>query len=145
MQKILTILWALQSALILATPARAADDDAGLTNDPLPVVLTPTRLRQSLADVPASVTIITANMLREFGVRSIPDALRLVPGMIVNEVTGFDYRIGYHGGNVLTPRRMNVMVDGLSVYRPGLARVDWAEILARIQIAPLTLLVFYVD
>ena len=23
---------------------------------------------------------------------------------------------------------MNVMIDGLSVYRPGLARVDWAEI-----------------
>ena len=128
MQKILAILWALQSALIFATPARAAEDDASVINVPLPVVLTPTRLRQSLADVPASVTIITSNMLREFGVRSIPDALRLVPGMIVNEVTGFDYRIGYHGGNVLTPRRMNVMVDGLSVYRPGLARVDWAEI-----------------
>jgi iron complex outermembrane receptor protein len=116
------------SALTLPTPAHPADADSGLTIDALPVVLTPTRLRQSLADVPASVTILTSDMLREFGVRSIPDALRLVPGMIVTQVTGFDYRVGYHGGNVHSPRRMNVMVDGMSLYWPGLSRVDWEEI-----------------
>ena len=81
----------------------AADADAALPTGNLPVVLTPTRLRQSLADVPGSVTIITADMIRDYGIHSVPDALRLVPGIIVTQVTGSDYRIGYHGGNVHTP------------------------------------------
>jgi iron complex outermembrane receptor protein len=88
-------------------------------------VLTPTRLRQSLSDVPGSVTVITADMIAKFGITSIPEALRLVPGMMVTQVGGSDYRINYHGTSILTPRRMNVLVDGLSVYRPGFARVDW--------------------
>ncbi|MBZ8143943.1 hypothetical protein CLD22_29630, partial [Rubrivivax gelatinosus] len=41
------------------TPRADAFDEDGI-----PVVITPTRLRQSLADVPASVTVITSDMLR---------------------------------------------------------------------------------
>lgn len=94
----------------------------------LPVVLSPTRLKQSLADVPGSVTIISADMMSSLGIRSVPDALRLVPGMAVTQVTGDDYRINYHGTSILTPRRMNVLVDGISVYRPSFARVDWRDL-----------------
>lgn len=112
----------LQSSMALAA------SDSEPPDNELPVVLTPTRLRESLANVPASVTIITADMLRRFGITSVPEALRLVPGMAVTQATGSDYRIGYHGTNMLTPRRMNVLIDGVSVYRPGLARVDWKEL-----------------
>lgn len=45
-----------------------------------PIVLTPTHLRQPLTDVPASVTVITAKMLKQFGITSVPKALRLTPG-----------------------------------------------------------------
>lgn len=96
--------------------------------DAIPIVLTPTRLRQSLDDVPASVTIITSEMINMFGIRSLPDALRMVPGMAVTQVSGSDYRINYHGTNILMPRRMNVLIDGMSIYRPAFSRVDWAEL-----------------
>lgn len=99
-----------------------------LTENNIPMVLTPTRLRQSLADVPASVSIITSEMLQRFGITSVPDALRLVPGMAITQATGNDYRINYHGTNILVPRRMNVLIDGMSVYRSALARVDWKEL-----------------
>jgi len=99
----------------------------------LPVVLTPTRLRQSLADVPASVTIITSEMIERYGIKSIPDALRLVPGMAVTQITGSDYRINYHGTNILFPRRMNVLLDGMSVYGLRIARVDWKLLPAAIE------------
>jgi iron complex outermembrane receptor protein len=112
----------------IQSPTAAAASDLGPLDGDIPVVLTPTRLRQSLADVPASVTIITAEMLKRFGIVSIPEALRLVPGMAVTQVSGNDYRIGYHGTNILVPRRMNVLIDGMSVYRPALARVDWKEL-----------------
>lgn len=117
--------------LVLVVPQialAAPEEELPLSGSDMPIVLTPTRLRQSLADVPASVTIITSEMIKQYGIASIPDALRLVPGMIVNQVTGSDYRVGYHGGNLHSPRRMNVMVDGMSVYRPGFARVDWDQI-----------------
>lgn len=123
------------SPILLATalalvhhPALASSKDLDLLNDDLSVVLTPTRLRQSLADVPGSVTVLTADMLAKFGVRSIPEALRLVPGMLVTQVSGNDYRINYHGTNFNEPRRMNVLIDGMSVYRSAFALVDWTAL-----------------
>lgn len=106
-----------------------------------PVVITPTRLLQSMADVPASVSIITTETMRRYGIHSVVDALRLVPGMEVAQVTGSDARLNYHGTNVLVPRRMNVLIDGVSAYRPGFAQVDWAtlpvamEDIERIEVA----------
>ena len=89
---------------------------------------TPTRLKQSLADVPASVTVISAKMISDYGIRNVPEALRFVPGMAVTQVSGTDYRINYHGTSIISPRRLNVLIDGMSVYRPAFAIVDWKSI-----------------
>lgn len=115
-------------SLVAATGTVGAQSDVPADIDPYPVVLTPTRLRQSLQDVPAAVTIITADMLKKFGIRSIPEALRLVPGMAITRASGPDYRVNYHGTSVLVPRRMNVLIDGVSVYQPLFARVDWSSL-----------------
>jgi iron complex outermembrane recepter protein len=124
-----TITTAFVAALALTSIARAEGGvDMPAEVEGYPEVLTPARLRQSLQDVPASVTIITAEMLRKFGVTSIPDALRLVPGMAVTKGSGNDFRINYHGTNILVPRRMNVLIDGVSAYQPLFARVDWANL-----------------
>lgn len=119
------------AAATSALPSLANDVD--IIDGNIPVVLTPTRLRQSLADVPASVTIITSEMISKYGIRSIPDALRLVPGMAVTQITGNDYRINYHGTNILVPRRMNVLLDGMSVYGLHISRVDWRLLPAAIE------------
>lgn len=120
-------LWMAMMCLMALPVVAAAGEFDPLAND-IAMVLTPTRLRQSLADVPGSVTVLTAEMLAKFGIRSIPEALRLVPGMAVTQVSGNDYRINYHGGNVQAPRRMNVLIDGVSEYRPAFARVDWKDL-----------------
>jgi len=114
-------------AIFASTPSHARANDDQLADD-VSVVLTPTRLKQSIADVPGSVTVITAEMLEKYGVRSVPEALRLVPGMEVTQVSGSDYRINYHGTNIYSPRRMNVLIDGVSVYRSAFARVDWTAL-----------------
>lgn len=92
------------------------------------VVLTPTRLRQPISEVPGSVTVITADMLEKYGIASVPEALRLVPGMAVTRLSEGEYVINYHGGNSISPRRMNVLVDGMSVYRSAFAQVDWTAL-----------------
>ena len=103
------------------------EPDSGPFDSSYPVVITPTRLRQALPDVPASVTVITPAQMARLGIHSIPEALRLVPGMELTRASGHDWRIGYHGTNILTPRRMNVLVDGVSMYRPAYSRVLWQQ------------------
>ena len=131
----------LRTALAAATAAFVAGAAAAQSllpepsagTDAYPVVLTPARLRQSLQDVPASVTIVTAETLARYGITNLPDALRLVPGMQITQPSGNDYRINYHGTNLLTPRRMNVLIDGVSVYQPAFSRVDWKNLPVAIE------------
>ncbi len=111
-----------------ASAQQDSNDDIDTTAYTYPVVITPTRLRQSVADVPASVTIITRETLQRHGITHIPDALRLVPGMAVTQSTGNDFRINYHGTDVVAPRRMNVLIDGFAVYGAALSRVEWVSI-----------------
>ncbi|MGF6487073.1 TonB-dependent receptor plug domain-containing protein [Pseudomonas frederiksbergensis] len=113
-------------ALIFSSPLLA--DDLFLDNDPLPQVLTATRLKQSPAAVPGSMTVIDSELINASGARDISELLRLVPGMMVGNVSGNQAAVNYHGTNASEARRMQVLIDGRSVYRAGLATVDWSDI-----------------
>lgn len=126
-----SLLFGFLAASALAQQNSTEDIDS--TDYAYPVVITPTRLRQSLADVPASVTVITAETIKRYGINNIPDALRLVPGMAVTKSSGDEYRINYHGTGVVSPRRMNVLIDGVSVYRPSFSRVEWVSLPVAIE------------
>jgi iron complex outermembrane receptor protein len=115
--------------LISASKTLLAYTDTDMTDlDPELKVITPTLMLQSISDSPAPVTIINRQQILSYGVRNIPDALRLVPGMAVASTSGNEYRINYHGTNGILPRRMQVLIDGMSIYRSSLSRVDWETI-----------------
>lgn len=103
-------------------------DDLALGATELPSVLSATRLKQSPAEVPGSMTVIDRELIRASGARDIPEILRLVPGMKIGYLDGSRANVNYHGTNTTEARRMQVLVDGRSVYRPGLATVDWTDI-----------------
>ena len=94
----------------------------------LPEVLTATRLKQSPAAVPGSVSVIDRSLIEASGARDIPELMRLVPGMMVGYTSGNQSTVNYHGGRVSEARRLQVLIDGRSVYRPGLATVDWSDL-----------------
>ena len=109
----------------------------------IPEVLTAARLRQSQLDTPASVTIIEAETIAALGFKDIEDIFRLVPGMLVGYHSGFGEKapsVSYHGTNAPEHRRLQVLIDGRSVFKPGLARVEWVDIplavedIARIEV-----------
>lgn len=109
----------------------------------IPVVLTAARLRQSQLDAPASVTIINAETIQALGFKDIEEIFRLVPGMLVAYHSGVGEKaasVSYHGTNLPEHRRLQVLIDGRSVYKPGLARVEWSDIplavedIARIEV-----------
>ncbi|NUU35804.1 TonB-dependent receptor domain-containing protein [Pseudomonas sp. C2B4] len=113
-------------ALVFSSPLLA--DDLFLDNDPLPQVLTATRLKQSPAAVPGSMTVIDNTLITASGARDISEVLRLVPGMMVGNISGNQAAVNYHGTNATEARRMQVLIDGRSVYRAGLSTVDWSDI-----------------
>ncbi len=105
--------------------------DLFLASEELPEVLTATRLKQSSAAVPGSVTVLDRALIQATGARDIPELMRLVPGMMVGYsgyAKGNLATVNYHGSRATEARRLQVLVDGRSVYRPGLATVDWGDI-----------------
>lgn len=112
--------------MLIGLPVLA--DDLFLDGSALPEVLTATRLKQSPAAVPGSMTVLDNELIRASGARDISELLRLVPGMMVGAISGNQATVNYHGTNASEARRMQVLIDGRSVYRAGLATVDWSDI-----------------
>jgi iron complex outermembrane receptor protein len=115
------------SLSVLVSVSAVADESDPL-DTPIPQVLTPVRLKQPRTEVPASVTVIDRQLIEATGVREIPELLRLVPGMVAAARSGWDYVVSYHGTNRRNSRRMQVLIDGRSVYQAGLATIEWTDI-----------------
>jgi iron complex outermembrane receptor protein len=93
-----------------------------------PIALTVAKLPQPINETPASVTIINQAMIQASGFRDIPDLLRLVPGFSVAYTRNNTWAVGYHGLADAYSRRMQVLVDGRSIYGPHLGQVDWGTL-----------------
>ncbi|HWU84711.1 MAG TPA: TonB-dependent receptor [Rhodocyclaceae bacterium] len=101
-------------AAIAAADTETLPEDGYLGE--LPVVLSVTRLAQSLADTPAAVTVIDRDMIRRSGARSVYDLLRFVPGFVVSGWNGANPIANYHMRFDEYGARLQVFVDGRSVY-----------------------------
>ena len=94
----------------------------------VPVVLSASRLHQSQSDAPNAMTVIDRKMIVASGFRSIPDLFKLVPGMYVSYYKGSQAIVAFHGATDASSRRMQVLIDGRSVYLPPVNTVDWANL-----------------
>jgi iron complex outermembrane receptor protein len=83
------------------------------------------RRPQRLADVPAAAAVLTAEDIRRAGARTIPDALRLVPGVQVARVDANKWAISARGFNGLFSNKLLVLIDGRTVYSPLFSGVFW--------------------
>ena len=101
--------------------------------DELPIVLSATRLAQPLNEVPIATTIIDREMIDASGARTIPDLLRLVPGFQMGYFDGNSPVATYHGHGSEQSRRVQVLIDGRSVYVPSLAAIKWTELIITIE------------
>lgn len=80
---------------------------------------------QKLSRTAAAVFVITQEDIRRSGATSIPDLLRMVPGMDVAQINGSTWAIGSRGFNQQFANKLQVMVDGRSVYSPTFSGVFW--------------------
>ncbi|MBT2189073.1 TonB-dependent receptor plug domain-containing protein [Sphingobium nicotianae] len=80
---------------------------------------------ESLGGAAAAVYVITQEDIRRSGMSSVPELLRMVPGLQVARFSAHDWAIGARGYDVAFPGKMLVLVDGRSVYTPVLSAVLW--------------------
>ncbi len=126
---------ALGGALISA-PAVADDPEKSAPVDyfeDLPVVLTASRMRQSAIEAPSAITVIDREMIVASGARQLVDVLRMVPGFYVGYVSGSFPVVAYHGLSDAYARRMQVLIDGVSIYSPLYGGIEWSEIPLALQ------------
>jgi len=80
---------------------------------------------QRLADTAASVFVITREMIRRSGLTSLPELLRLAPGVEVARTDGALWSIGIRGFSNPFGNKLLVLIDGRSVYNDTVSGVYW--------------------
>ncbi len=118
------------SVLVAASPdSRAADAStfADLSIEELmnESVTSVSKRETRLADSPGAISVVTPEDIRRFGITSLPEALRLVPGMNVGRISSNQWAISARGFNNAYARKLLVLVDGRSVYTPSFGGVFW--------------------
>ena len=80
---------------------------------------------QALNDSPAAVFVITQEDIKRIGATSIPEALRLAPGMDVARINGNKWAVSIRGFNGRLANKLLVMIDGRSIYTRSFSGVFW--------------------
>ena len=83
------------------------------------------RKEQRATDVAAAVFVITQDDIRRSGMTSIPDVLRLAPGIQVAQINGNKWAVTVRGFNDVFANKLLVLVDGRSVYNRLFSGVIW--------------------
>ncbi len=140
----------LRMAALLALPAATAaaaqlPDLADLSIEELAnlQITSVSRKPEALAGAAASVFVITSEDIRRSGATSMAEVLRLAPNLQVGAVSNGSYAIsarGLNGSGNSGPNKLQVLIDGRSVYAPLFSGVFWdaqdlmLEEIARIEV-----------
>ena len=88
-------------------------------------VITASKVPVKATRTPAAICVITQEDIRRSGATSIPEALRLAPGVEVARVDSNTWSLGVRGFESTLSRSVLVLIDGRSVYTPLFAGVYW--------------------
>jgi len=83
------------------------------------------RKSQKLSQTAAAAFVISGEDIRRSGVTTIPEALRMVPGIDVARINSTQWSISARGFNSRFSNKLLVLMDGRSVYSPLFSGVFW--------------------
>ncbi|WP_254682346.1 TonB-dependent siderophore receptor [Marinomonas sp. FW-1] len=102
--------------------------------DSIPVVVTPSKIAQPRVDVSSTLSVLDGEFIRRLNMQYVEDLLQFVPGFAVFPYKASSQKIvSYHGTQLEEYRRIQVLVNGRSVYSAGKARVEWATLPLNIE------------
>jgi len=85
---------------------------------------------QPFHDTAAAIYVLTSDDIRRSGASTIPEALRLVPGLMVGQNCSHIWSVSSRGRtfNPIFEGKLLVMIDGRSIYSPVFSGVFWEAI-----------------
>lgn len=120
------------AAWLAATPPVQAQDlsaDALLQPGSDVPVLTPTHMRQALRDIPASVTVLPADLLMVYGFQGLGEAMRMVSGASPDRLSAANYTLRLGSRDTVGPARVTLLVDGIEIGGTVLSEEDgWNDL-----------------
>jgi iron complex outermembrane receptor protein len=91
-------------------------------------VMSVSKKQESLAHTAAAVFVISQEDIRRSGALTLPDVLRLVPGVEVAQINNNSWAISIRGFKQRYSNKVLVLIDGRSVYTPAFSAVYWDQI-----------------
>ena len=83
------------------------------------------RKSERLSQVPAAVFVLTRDDIRRSGARTLPEALRMVPGTQIGQIDANKWSVTVRGFPGRFATKLLVLIDGRSVYTPLMSGVFW--------------------
>ncbi len=83
------------------------------------------RKTQRLEDTAAAVYVITQEDIRHSGMTTLPELLRLAPGLQVGQIDGSTWAVGSRGFAGRYSNKLLVQLDGRTLYTPSFSGVYW--------------------
>lgn len=78
-----------------------------------------------LEQAPAAVAVVSSDDVRRLGIDTIPEALRLVPGMDVARIDSHEWAVSARGFDAQFANKLLILMDGRTVYGPAYGGVNW--------------------
>ncbi len=88
-------------------------------------VISVAKKAKSLNDSPAAIYVISQDDIKRIGASSIPEALRLAPGLDVSRIDANKWAVSSRGFNGRFANKLLVLIDGRSIYTRTFAGVYW--------------------
>ena len=94
------------------------------------IVVTATRVREDTSKIPANVTVIDAEDIKNSNARTVPDLLRSEEGIVVRDLLGNGKReeVDLRGFGESASANTAVLIDGRRVNEIDLSGTDWTQI-----------------
>ncbi len=126
------VCWLLIGASCLAAqsgaPAADGIDNLSLAELANTSITSVARKPQRLSQAAAAIFVITRDDIRRSGAVSLPDVLRLAPGVQVARINQSEWAITARGFNGRWANKLLVLLDGRTVYSPLFSGVHWESL-----------------
>ncbi len=121
--------WIFIILIALAPQAMATEDvfDMDLSSLMEMQITSAGRKEQNLEDVASAIYVISADDIRKSSATSLPELLRMVPGIQVGRISSNRWAVASRGFNGIYSAQLLVQIDGRTVYTPSFSGVYWDQ------------------